>query len=266
MHLTHLIFTFFSVFFICNASFSEYEDQIIHLKNKMASSDEKKARELFAAHEAPEPGISNKIGTVTPIVRVYTMDDQRHIIAKCSGVLVSESVVVTAKHCLFYAQNNHVVIFADDFFNIDKNSTSEQIDSQELTYASVEEVYEDCLSFWCYQKKIPTPSEAAQGALNSHYHSFNEVDLIALRINKPLGKRLGYFKIHDLALPLPTQSLMMGGIPVSKNEDHFYDLYSPYKFVFSECLYFENAHINVLYLNCPFFGGLSGGPIFYEKN
>lgn len=173
----------------------------------------------------------NQLKKLLPVVRVsvHNKADYR-LLSFCSGTLVSESQVITAKKCL-EAGNEEIMIFVTtDFYK--KGDIAATPDA--LT--------------WSDASSIAT----------------NEWGVAVLNLRKPIGAEAGFFKIHSSAEALPDLGISLAGFPQNANEVQRYRV--PVKHIIHDCEIARSLDASSIYSNCYTAPGLIGGPLFYTKD
>ena len=202
----------------------------------------------------------------------------------CSGVLISESVVLTAQHCIYRRDLTLVRIISDfDNIEVDKDDFIDNVAKLEgASFPITNENYQKFRSFKDYVydyepiEEVNEGTESVWGVVGTvglqllrgwwkdawnipdgeSLHSFRNrlermnSDWVLLKIDKPLGLKYGFY-----SLSASEENLFLAGYNPDKD---IMDTYSGCERVDTP---FDFIHEGFIYHNCPVREGHSGGPL-----
>lgn len=181
-----------------------------------------------------DPGGMLKFGNqykkVLQVVRVSVHDKaDYHLLAFCSGTLISENQVLTAKKCLDVGDKEVHIFTTTDFHK--KGDAFNHPDA-------------------------PTWSDVESVVSNN--------DVAVLNLKKSIGHEAGTFMIHSSTDALPNLGISLAGFPLNANALNLFAV--PVKHIIHDCETTWSSVTGLIYSNCHTAPGLIGGPLYYTKD
>ncbi len=177
----------------------------------------------------------------------------------CTGTLVSEDIIVTSAHCIFDSDTG--AGYPDQYFYLNYQ------DGYFLGKAKLTKIISG--SGW----GLPAISEAFSYEFDFNKRSDRINDWAIARLDKPLGKYFGYFKVaKKTAIDVSSMGYSRdifnktGHPSVHKNCKIKFKEKSTRKIYYISSDYKPLINYNGLYnVDCDFIPGASGGPVFFKE-
>lgn len=205
----------------------------------------------------------NKANSYMAIVRfqVYSSDMKQSLML-CSGVLLAEDIVATARHCLDIATDEAI-----GFILLDSYQKGDIKKPNAKTWALVQSVLDVCLPGWCRangdQLKTSQPNYYSGDYFLTNWAAASH-DIVLLKLDRALTDVVP-FSIHPKGAPLPTEQLRVAGFPINANELVSFEV--PVKHVSDNKCELSRSNLgSFAFTSCMIAVGMSGGPLFYEKD
>lgn len=173
----------------------------------------------------------------------------------CTGTLIKNKYVITAKHCLQMDWVKDIIITPDKLV---QDSLPE--DKKYSSVARVIGIIDTCSQGgWCY---LTQQSFTIPPVYETYEDEYAGEDLVILELDRNIGTTLRNFELPSPQDILPEKNLIMNGYPgfLAKIANR------PFQFQTKEECRVVGQYKNSIYTNCAPSGGISGGPLYTKEN